>query len=37
MLGSITKIDIHKELAAEGFDLDKNQITIKDPIKALGI
>ena len=29
--------DIHKELDAKGFDLDKNQITIKDPIKALGI
>ena len=37
MFGSITNIDIHKELAAKGFDLDKNQITIEDPIKALGI
>ena len=37
MFGSITNIDIHKELAAKGFDLDKNQITIEDPIRALGI
>ena len=37
MFGSITNKDIHKELIAKGFELDKNQISIKDPIKALGI
>ena len=37
MFGSITNIDIHKELATKGFNLDKNQITIEEPIKALGI
>ena len=37
MFGSITNKDIHKELIAKGFELDKNQISIKEPIKALGI
>ena len=37
MFGSITNKDIHKELIEKGFELDKNQISIKEPIKALGI
>ena len=37
MFGSITNKDVHKELVAKGFELDKNQISIKEPIKALGI
>ena len=37
MFGSITNKDIHKELIDKGFELDKNQISINDPIKALGI
>ena len=37
MFGSITIKDIHKELINKGFDLDKNQISINEPIKALGI
>ena len=37
MFGSITNKDIHEELINKGFDLDKNQITINEPIKALGI
>lgn len=37
MFGSITNKDIHKELIEKGFELDKNQITLKEPIKALGI
>lgn len=37
MFGSITNLDIHKELLSKGFDLDKNQIIIDEPIKALGI
>ena len=32
-----TVIKTSGEVNAWGFDLDKNQITIKDPIKALGI
>ena len=37
MFGSITNKDIHKELMDKGFELERNQITIKDPIKTLGI
>ena len=37
MFGSITNKDIHKELIARGFELDKNQISIEEPIKTLGI
>ena len=37
MFGSITNKDIHKELVDKGFELEKNQISIEEPIKALGI
>ena len=37
MFGSITNKDIHKELIDRGFEIEKNQISIKEPIKALGI
>ena len=37
MFGSITNKDIHKELIDKGFELEKNQISIIEPIKALGI
>ena len=37
MFGSITNLDVHKELTSKGFDLDKSQIIIDEPIKALGI
>ena len=37
MFGSITNKDIHKELMDKGFELERSQITIIDPIKALGI
>ena len=37
MFGSITNKDIHKELIDKGFEIEKNQISIKEPIKALGI
>ena len=37
MFGSITNKDLHKELINKGFELDKNQIFINEPIKALGI
>ena len=37
MFGSITNKDVHKELINKGFELDKNQISINEPIKALGI
>ena len=37
MFGSITNLDVHKELTSKGFDLEKNQIIVDEPIKALGI
>ena len=37
MFGSITNKDIHKELINKGFELDKNHISINEPIKTLGI
>ena len=37
MFGSINNLDVHKELISKGFDLEKNQIIIDEPIKALGI
>ncbi len=37
MFGSITNLDVHKELISKGFNLEKNQIIIDEPIKALGI
>ena len=37
IFGSITNLDVHKELTSKGFDLEKNQIIIDEPIKALGI
>ena len=37
MFGSITNKDIVKELIDKGFELDKNQISINEPIKTLGI
>ena len=37
MFGSITNKDIIKELIDKGFEIEKNQISIEEPIKALGI
>jgi len=37
MFGSITNKDIHKELIDKGFEIEKNQISIEEPIKVLGI
>ena len=37
MFGSITNLDVHKELTSKGFNLEKTQIIIDEPIKALGI
>ena len=37
MFGSITNKDIHKELIDKGFEIEKNQISNEESIKALGI
>ncbi len=36
LFGSITNIDISKELAKKGFEVDKKDIHIEEPIKVLG-
>lgn len=37
LFGSVTAIDIVKALKAEGIELDKKAILLKEPLKALGI
>jgi large subunit ribosomal protein L9 len=37
LFGSVTALDIIKALKAEGIELDKKSILIKEPLKALGI
>ncbi|MGC0773623.1 MAG: 50S ribosomal protein L9, partial [Candidatus Acidiferrum sp.] len=36
MFGSVTTADISESLAAQNFKVDKRQVQIADPIKALG-
>jgi large subunit ribosomal protein L9 len=36
MFGSVTTADIADALKAQGFEVDKRQIQLKDPVKALG-
>jgi large subunit ribosomal protein L9 len=37
LFGSVTTIDIEKALKAEGFDIDKKDILLEEPIKSLGV
>jgi len=37
LFGSVTTQDIGKELNANGFDLDRRQIQLSEPIKMLGV
>ena len=37
LFGSVTSQDIEKAFKAEGFDIDKKDILITEPIKALGV
>lgn len=37
MYGSVTTADISKAMNASGYAIDKRNIKIKDPIKALGV
>ena len=37
LFGSVTTQDIGKELNANGFDLDRRQIQLAEPIKMLGV
>ncbi len=36
LFGSVTSIDIHRELEARGHKVDRKRIHLPDPIKALG-
>jgi large subunit ribosomal protein L9 len=36
LFGSVTNMDIQKELNAQGIDIDKKKIIINDPIKRTG-
>jgi len=37
LFGSVTSADIAERLAAEGFQLDKKAVELKEPIKSLGV
>jgi large subunit ribosomal protein L9 len=37
LFGSVTSADIAERLAAEGFQLDKKAVELREPIKALGV
>ncbi|HDP67559.1 MAG TPA: 50S ribosomal protein L9 [Candidatus Marinimicrobia bacterium] len=37
VFGSVTSIDIAQQLKDKGYDIDKRQILLQEPIKALGI
>ncbi|MGH9518001.1 MAG: 50S ribosomal protein L9 [Terriglobales bacterium] len=36
LFGSVTSMDVHHELTARGYELERRQIELRDPIKALG-
>jgi large subunit ribosomal protein L9 len=37
LYGSVTAIDIAKELAGQGFEIDKKMIQLEEPIKKVGV
>lgn len=37
LFGSVTAIDIEKAFQAEGFQIDKKDVLLEEPIKALGV
>jgi large subunit ribosomal protein L9 len=37
LFGSVTATDIAEQLAAQGFEIEKRQIDLHEPIKALGV
>jgi large subunit ribosomal protein L9 len=36
LFGSVTSKDIHEQLAAQGYEIDRKQIHLPEPLKALG-
>ena len=37
LFGSVTSADIAQQLAEQGYTVEKRQIDLKEPIKALGV
>lgn len=37
LFGSVTSADIAQQMAEQGFSIEKRQIELKEPIKALGV
>ena len=37
LFGSVTAADIHQQLEAQGFHVERRQIDLHEPIKALGV
>jgi large subunit ribosomal protein L9 len=37
LFGSVTSADIAQQIAEQGFSIEKRQIELKEPIKALGV
>ena len=37
LFGSVTAADIQQQLATQGFEIEKRQIELHEPIKALGV
>ena len=36
LFGSVTSKDVHEQIAAQGFEVERTQIRLTDPIKELG-
>jgi large subunit ribosomal protein L9 len=36
LFGSVTSKDLHEQLAAKGYEVDRKQIHLPEPLKALG-
>ena len=37
LYGSVTSGDISRELAVQGYDIDRKQILLEEPIKKIGV
>jgi large subunit ribosomal protein L9 len=37
LYGSVTAVEIHEALAAQGFEVERKAVRLEDPIRALGV
>lgn len=37
LYGSVSAVDISKELASQGFEIEKRQVLLEEPIKKIGV